>query len=63
MADRALTPEVTIVPANEASWEDLQAVFGSRFDTDRHYAEAEVNEPDVLGSGALLGTSGLRACP
>ena len=23
-----MTPEVTIVPANEASWEDLQAVFG-----------------------------------
>jgi GNAT superfamily N-acetyltransferase len=30
MADAATTPEVTIVPANEASWEDLQAVFGTR---------------------------------
>ena len=28
MADAAATPGVTIVPANEASWEDLQAVFG-----------------------------------
>jgi GNAT superfamily N-acetyltransferase len=26
----ATPPEVTIVPANEASWEDLQAVFGTR---------------------------------
>ena len=25
-----MTPEVTVVPANEASWEDLQAVFGTR---------------------------------
>ena len=24
------TPDITIVPANEASWEDLQTVFGSR---------------------------------
>jgi GNAT superfamily N-acetyltransferase len=30
MTDAALTPELTIVPANEASWEDLQAVFGTR---------------------------------
>jgi hypothetical protein len=28
MADTAMTPELTIVPANEASWEDLQAVLG-----------------------------------
>ena len=30
MTDLATTPEVTIVPANEASWEDLQAVLGTR---------------------------------
>jgi hypothetical protein len=30
MAEAATTPEVTVVPANEASWEDLQAVLGSR---------------------------------
>jgi len=29
------TPEVTIVPANEASWEDIQAVFGTRGDPPR----------------------------
>jgi GNAT superfamily N-acetyltransferase len=28
-------PELTIVPANEASWEDLQAVFGRRGDASR----------------------------
>jgi GNAT superfamily N-acetyltransferase len=30
-----MTPEITIVPANEASWEDLQAVFGTRGDPSR----------------------------
>ena len=30
MTDAATTPEVAIVPANEASGEDLQAVFGTR---------------------------------
>ena len=30
MVDIPTMPEVTIVPANEASWEDLQAVFGTR---------------------------------
>jgi GNAT superfamily N-acetyltransferase len=29
------TPEVTIVPANEASWDDLQAVLGTRGDPSR----------------------------
>jgi GNAT superfamily N-acetyltransferase len=29
------TTELTIVPANEASWEDLQAVFGERGDPSR----------------------------
>jgi GNAT superfamily N-acetyltransferase len=29
-AEAARPPEVTIVPANEASWEDLQAVLGTR---------------------------------
>jgi GNAT superfamily N-acetyltransferase len=35
MTGTATTPEVTIVPANEASWEDLQAVFGTRGDPSR----------------------------
>jgi hypothetical protein len=29
MADTT-TPEYTVVPANEASWEDLQTIFGTR---------------------------------
>jgi GNAT superfamily N-acetyltransferase len=35
MADTAMTPGVTIVPANEASWEDIEAVFGTRGDPSR----------------------------
>jgi len=35
----AETPEVTIVPANEASWEDLQAVFGTRGDPARCWCQ------------------------
>jgi GNAT superfamily N-acetyltransferase len=35
MTDTTTTPVVTIVPANEASWEDLQAVFGTRGDPSR----------------------------
>jgi len=35
MTDTATTPEVMIVPANEASWEDLQAVLGTRGDPAR----------------------------
>ncbi len=31
--------EPTIVPANEASWEDLQAVFGTRGDPPRCYCQ------------------------
>jgi GNAT superfamily N-acetyltransferase len=30
MTETAATPPLTIVPANEASWEDLQTVFGTR---------------------------------
>jgi GNAT superfamily N-acetyltransferase len=30
MTETASTPPLRIVPANEASWEDLQAVFGTR---------------------------------
>jgi GNAT superfamily N-acetyltransferase len=31
VADTAATTRVTIVPANQASWEELQAVFGTAF--------------------------------
>jgi GNAT superfamily N-acetyltransferase len=32
-------PELAIVPANEASWEDLQAVFGTRGDPSRCWCQ------------------------
>jgi GNAT superfamily N-acetyltransferase len=35
MAETATTPAVTIVPANEASWDDLQTVLGARGDPSR----------------------------
>ena len=35
MTDTAVTSGVTITPANEASWEDLQAVLGTRGDPSR----------------------------
>ena len=35
MTDTETTPLITIVPANEASWEDLQAVLGTRGDPSR----------------------------
>ncbi|MGH8894019.1 MAG: GNAT family N-acetyltransferase [Actinomycetes bacterium] len=35
MTGTATTPEVTIVPASEASWEDLQAVLGTRGEPSR----------------------------
>ncbi len=35
MSGSAEDSEITIVPANKASWEDLQAVFGNRGDTSR----------------------------
>ena len=30
---------LTIVPANEASWEDLQAIFGTRGDPSRCFCQ------------------------
>jgi GNAT superfamily N-acetyltransferase len=35
MTDSPTTPELTIVAANEANWEDIQAVFGTRGDPSR----------------------------
>jgi hypothetical protein len=35
MAEAAATARVTIVPANEATWQDLQAVLGTRGDPHR----------------------------
>ncbi len=40
MADAAIAPKIAAVPANEASWEDLQAVFGTRGDPARCQCQA-----------------------
>ena len=45
MTDAATTPEVTIVRANEASWEDLQTVFGKRGDPSRCYCQRYKMQP------------------
>ena len=46
MASTSTMPEIRVVPANEASWEDLQAVFGTRGDTSRcqcqHYKSRDM---------------------
>jgi GNAT superfamily N-acetyltransferase len=39
VTDTAATPDLAIVPANEASWEDLEAVFGTRGDPSRCYCQ------------------------
>jgi GNAT superfamily N-acetyltransferase len=38
-------PEVTIVPASEASWEDICAVFGTRGDPSRCYCQRYKMQP------------------
>ena len=45
MADKAATPKVTVVPANEASWADLQAVFGTRGDPSRCHCQRYKMQP------------------
>ena len=44
MADTAV-PALTIVPANEASWEDLQTVFGTRGDRARCHCSRYKMQP------------------
>ena len=44
MADTA-TPALTIVPANEAGWEDLLAVFGTRGDPSRCHCQRYKMQP------------------
>ena len=39
MAGASTSSDLTIVPANEASWEDLQAVFGTRGDPSRCFCQ------------------------
>ncbi len=38
-------PEITIVPANAASWDDLQAVFGARGDPSRCWCQRYKMQP------------------
>ena len=45
MADAALAPGLTVVPANEASWDDLQAVFGTRGDPSRCHCQRYKMQP------------------
>jgi GNAT superfamily N-acetyltransferase len=45
MAGPARTPELRIVPANEATWEDVQAVFGTRGDTSRCWCQRYKMQP------------------
>jgi GNAT superfamily N-acetyltransferase len=45
------TPAITIVPANEASWEDLQAVFGSSGDPARCWCQRYKMQPRESWAG------------
>jgi len=53
------TPDLTIVPANEASWQDLQAVFGTRGDPSRCFCQRYKMAPRE--SWASVGTEELAA--
>jgi GNAT superfamily N-acetyltransferase len=48
MTDMATTLDVAIVPANEASWEDLQAVLGARGDPARCAVAPRSAHPRLL---------------
>ncbi len=45
MTESASPSPVTIIPANEASWEDLQAVFGTRGDPSRCHCQRYKMQP------------------
>jgi hypothetical protein len=45
MAGATTAPEVTIVPANQASWDDLQAVLGTRGDPARCQCQRYMMQP------------------
>ena len=49
MTDAAKTPQVTIVPANEASWKDLQALLGTRGDPSRCQCQRYKMQPRGAG--------------
>ena len=52
-------PGLTIVPANEASWEDLQAIFGTRGDPSRCFCQRYKMAPGE--SWASVGAEELAA--
>ncbi len=52
-------PDLTIVPANEASWEDLQAIFGTRGDPSRCFCQRYKMAPGE--SWASVGAEELAA--
>ena len=60
MADAAATPRVTIVAANEASWEDLQTVLGTRGDPSRCQCQRYKMQPKE--SWASVGREPPRRC-
>ena len=41
-------PELTIVPANEATWDDLQSVFGTRGDRARCQCSRYKMQPGLV---------------
>jgi GNAT superfamily N-acetyltransferase len=45
MGDATRRPEMTIVRANEVSWEDIRAVFGARGDTSRCWCQRFKMQP------------------
>jgi GNAT superfamily N-acetyltransferase len=45
MADATRTPQLMIIPANEASWDEVQAVFGSRGDPSRCWCQRFKMQP------------------
>ena len=49
VADTATTPDITVVPANQASWEDLQAVLGTRGDPHRCQCQRYKMQPGESG--------------
>jgi len=57
MTEVGPAPEVTIAPANEASWDDLRAVFGTRGDPSRCNCQRYKMQPGE--SWASVGTEEL----
>ena len=54
-------PDVTVVPANEASWDDLQAVFGTRGDPSRCQCQRYKMQPRrVVALGRRRGAARCR---